>query len=613
MPTPTKVKGIKFGTWAQYKAISPKDPDTLYFITDKGGTIYRGQSLVIPQRVIENVTTANDIGSIGGVTLGRNQTMHTFTLEAFQTASGGTQADPVSLTFSVYTKDAVDAVISVLNSTLTTHRAVSGSGTVQDPYIFADGKATNAVFGHTRLTDTVDGKNLPAAASGGMAVTPKGVYDYVQSVIGGIGGGIVFKGTIGNAPAYDSTATYAVGDYCTYSFKLYKCTTAITTAEQWTAAHWTEIGCTVSSLPTPADGYEAGWEYVVVAPGIYAGKKCEVDDRIMSINNSSGSGSSVVDADWTVSQANISGAVTAGSDLDNNTVVLGNGGTAVKKLSNGTAGQWLRIVNGVPTWVNHPNTDHGIAYGVCDMDWSISDVIVFEAYQEEDVFLQNYSLLCIFFEQDATPQTQMRIKIGANGTPYFVTYRASAIPSDIIKEGDTGLFMFDGDEWNLIAVDKRISDVGTSGDYDDLSHKPILYITDGNAANASSPRTITSGVDDFTEGQKRVVCVKYTYGISSASPTMKLGTNGTAHPIYWHGAAYNGGATGISPIGAGDIVTYIFDGTYFNIISVDRKIDSVPTSGSTGFITSGGVYTAIQNAIDAAALWWEEMPAVSHA
>ena len=43
------------------------------------------------------------------------------------------------------------------------------------------------------------------------------------------------------ADVYDSTATYAYGDYCIYQNDFYKCTTAITTAEAWTAAHWTKM------------------------------------------------------------------------------------------------------------------------------------------------------------------------------------------------------------------------------------------------------------------------------------------------------------------------------------------------------------------------------------
>lgn len=42
------------------------------------------------------------------------------------------------------------------------------------------------------------------------------------------------------ASEYSSSATYAVGDYAVHSGKLYQCTTAIATAEAWTAAHWTE-------------------------------------------------------------------------------------------------------------------------------------------------------------------------------------------------------------------------------------------------------------------------------------------------------------------------------------------------------------------------------------
>lgn len=44
--------------------------------------------------------------------------------------------------------------------------------------------------------------------------------------------------------AYSSLQTYAVGDYCIYENTLYKCTTAITTAENWNSAHWTAVTVT---------------------------------------------------------------------------------------------------------------------------------------------------------------------------------------------------------------------------------------------------------------------------------------------------------------------------------------------------------------------------------
>lgn len=52
------------------------------------------------------------------------------------------------------------------------------------------------------------------------------------------------------APAYSDAAVYPVGAYCYYNGDLYRCTTAITTAESWTAGHWTQavFGNDVSDL-----------------------------------------------------------------------------------------------------------------------------------------------------------------------------------------------------------------------------------------------------------------------------------------------------------------------------------------------------------------------------
>ena len=43
------------------------------------------------------------------------------------------------------------------------------------------------------------------------------------------------------AAAYDPTRTYELNDHCIYSGGLYRCTTAIAVAEQWTPAHWESI------------------------------------------------------------------------------------------------------------------------------------------------------------------------------------------------------------------------------------------------------------------------------------------------------------------------------------------------------------------------------------
>lgn len=63
-----------------------------------------------------------------------------------------------------------------------------------------------------------------------------------------------------------------------------------------------------SEAGLPTVGYKAGWQYSVQEAGTYAGVACEVGDLVLCIKDfASGSASN---ADWSVLQANIVGAVT---------------------------------------------------------------------------------------------------------------------------------------------------------------------------------------------------------------------------------------------------------------------------------------------------------------
>lgn len=53
-----------------------------------------------------------------------------------------------------------------------------------------------------------------------------------------------------DAPAFDETKTYAIGDYCTHSTKSYICTTAVTTPGAWSDSNWTET-TVAPRLPLP--------------------------------------------------------------------------------------------------------------------------------------------------------------------------------------------------------------------------------------------------------------------------------------------------------------------------------------------------------------------------
>ena len=68
--------------------------------------------------------------------------------------------------------------------------------------------------------------------------------------------GKITKNTDSIAPAYSSSSTYALGSYVMYNNTLYKCTTAIDTAESWTEAHWTQttVMQELAALTTPSSG-----------------------------------------------------------------------------------------------------------------------------------------------------------------------------------------------------------------------------------------------------------------------------------------------------------------------------------------------------------------------
>lgn len=72
--------------------------------------------------------------------------------------------------------------------------------------------------------------------SSALTTTDKTITGAINEIAEGGGG----SGTDVIAEDFDSTATYAVGDYCIYDGKLYKCTTAVTTAGDWDSSDWTE-------------------------------------------------------------------------------------------------------------------------------------------------------------------------------------------------------------------------------------------------------------------------------------------------------------------------------------------------------------------------------------
>lgn len=85
------------------------------------------------------------------------------------------------------------------------------------------------------------------------------------------------------APAYSNQLTYAVGDLVIYDHKLYRCITAVSSAENFDSTKWTQASVSDtfydkyhSVIPNANNTYDLGndtyrWKYVYVASGNYAG------------------------------------------------------------------------------------------------------------------------------------------------------------------------------------------------------------------------------------------------------------------------------------------------------------------------------------------------------
>lgn len=81
-------------------------------------------------------------------------------------------------------------------------------------------------------------------------------------------------------------------------------------------------GGTITALPTT---HQAGWTYKVITSGTFTGNACEVGDMIIAVVDRSGTGNT--NADWTVIQTNVDGAVIGAPSSTNGNFPLFSGTT----------------------------------------------------------------------------------------------------------------------------------------------------------------------------------------------------------------------------------------------------------------------------------------------
>lgn len=239
------------------------------------------------------------------------------------------------------------------------------------------GAATTAASGSANGTIAIDGVNVAVKGLGSAAYTASSAYATAAqgtkadnavpktTTVNGhalsanvtvtkadVGLGNVTnesKATMFTSPAFTGTPTAPTADAGTNTQQV--ATTAFVQAEIENKISVSQAlrfkgtigtGGDVTALPAT---HEVGDVYVVKAAGNFAGEGCEPGDMIVCVKL----GTAAANADWSVIQRNLDGAVT-GKSLTANQLILGSGNSAVKALAAGTNGQVLKVVNGIPAW-----------------------------------------------------------------------------------------------------------------------------------------------------------------------------------------------------------------------------------------------------------------------
>lgn len=219
-------------------------------------------------------------------------------------------------------------------------------------------------FGHVTSTAAVTKTDITAlgipatdtnttytfqGVSNGFKVTPSNGETQIVSVSPVIRNNVTKTDattTAGYIPKFNNTTGVIENGYSVQT-TLASSSTAIPTAAAVVAAIDNKIAAADAMIykgtlgtdgtvtKVPANGYKVGWTYKVITAGTYAEIKCEVGDMLIAINNGPVSGTTVVNADWTVVQANIDGAVTGPASATAGHIAVFDGATG-KVIKDGT-------------------------------------------------------------------------------------------------------------------------------------------------------------------------------------------------------------------------------------------------------------------------------------
>lgn len=292
------------GTQQAYSALESRDANTLYFLTDtlkimKGDADYTSSVLIA-----ESFPEAGQIqgklyivGTTGKIWNGKSWTT------VFEQRS-------IPQIVNDLTTGGADKALSAEQGKVLKAAQDSHAGTL-----------ASATAGHVKSGGDVE------IANGLITVKKIGGTDF-ETIKSGLEGSIATKAPINN-PTFTGNVVVPNPDADNEAANKGYVDSKIAANDSMRFKGTLGTGGTITALPA---SFRVGDTYRVITEGTYAGVKCEVGDLVIAMATKTEKGT---DADWTIAQTNIDGAVVGPASATDATVVLFDGATG-KRIKGST-------------------------------------------------------------------------------------------------------------------------------------------------------------------------------------------------------------------------------------------------------------------------------------